>query len=642
MKSLYRKNCRWLTVISLSLIICLFSLKHATAQSHAHIYMTDQNTQWNFPIIIDSIQEISLSDDLQHLHFNVNDEQTVPFTLQRIDSLTFEKEPNVETKDHYKVFQLYITTRDGSPINSKDYYKDCHISLNAQGAFSNYSANAQIRGRGNSTFLWYDKKPMRLKLNQKHKLLGLGKARSWVLLANYRDVTDIMNTFAFETGQWLGLPFTNHTRYVEVFLNGDYQGVYQLTEQVQQNKNRVNVSDDRGILLSLDVDDGPSQSPDAIDNGWTKVYGMPFCVKYPDDNHFTTNTVDSVRTVFAQLEQAIRNKDYEQVQQLLDIPSFIKYLQLQEFIYNVEISAPRSIFLHKDGDGPWVMGPLWDFDAGYDFDWGTMTTGHNFFSDYRETVMGTNPLKRNGQYNYVPQFFTDLFGCPKFVEEYKAHWEMVKDSIVSHGWTECMKYVEQLRASGTMEREAKRWPIRGKKFDTEVEKMHQWLIKRADFMTELIANIPVPDTTSIHGSQLCGTMQVPVTMQRHLGYNQDVKIHVDSWKVLDLIGVAIDQFKEPDITIVPLNKDGSEGPNKTNGIFGGWFNDNDEPQDWYHGHVYIEVFSDLWNWNCGVHPDNCYDDSHTVTMQIQYPHEGILKKVNIEVNFTIESGGWWW
>jgi spore coat protein CotH len=313
-----------------------------------------------------------------------------------------------------------------------------------------------------------------------------------VLLANYRDVTDIMNTFVFEMGHDLGLPYTNHTRYVELFLNGDYKGIYQLTEQVQQNKNRVAVSDEHGILIALDVDDGPGENPYANDNFWSSVYRMPVCVKYPDDERWTVNTVDSVRNVFAELETAIKNKDYTQVQKLLDVPSFIKYLLIQEFVYNVELSAPRSIYMHKDGDGPWVMGPLWDFDAGYDFDWGQMTTGHTFFTDFTETVMGSNPLKRNGQYNYVPQFFTDLFACPEFVEAYKAQWAAVKDTIVTHAWNECMKYVEQMRASGAIDREFQRWPISGKHFETELSKMEKWLQNRKIHFSYLVAAIPTP------------------------------------------------------------------------------------------------------------------------------------------------------
>ena len=614
-----------------------FTALPAFSQVRTHVYISQRGGHWDIPIVNDSIEDTSLGEDAKTMTVNVRGGIKVPFNVEYMDSLTFEEEPLAETKDKYQVFTLYVNTSDGRDITSRDEYKDCHIALGAKGAFTSYSANAQIRGRGNSSFLWYDKKPFRLKLNDKHKVLGLSKAKSWVLLANYRDVTDMMNTFVFEAGEWLGLPFTNHTRYVELFVNGDYRGVYQLTEQVQQNKNRVAVSDEQGILLALDVDDGPGESPYANDNFTSKVYKMPCCVKYPDDEAFTENTVDSVKAVFATLEQAIKDKDYEQVEELLDISSFINYLLLQEFVYNVELSAPRSIFLHKDGDGKWAMGPLWDFDAGYDFDWGSMYTGHTFFTDYHETVMGTNPLKRNGQYSYVPQFFTDLFACPQFVKAYKSRWAEVKDEIVTRNWAECMKCVENLRESGAMKREAERWPLKGMDFETEVEKMHRWLLNRCDFMTSLIANIPEPTMTT---GKLCGTIKTSASMDWNTGYSQTDKVTVNKNRVLRLMGLTADQMDEADVSIVPLNTDGTEGINGTNGRFGGWFDEDGNPGVYAYGHVYIEVFDNLWSWNCGLYQWNCFDNEHIVTMQYQYPHEGTLLKVNIEVRFTITGNDW--
>ncbi|MCR5132103.1 MAG: CotH kinase family protein [Prevotella sp.] len=627
----------------LLLALAVFGLGSVLAQEMLHVHTHNLNAHWDFPLFADSLAYADVSDDQDDLRLHVKGDAVVPFDLSVVDSLVVSDESFVETKDKYKVFQLYITTNDGRSVTSKEEYKPCQIMLNARGSFSNYSASAGIRGRGNSSWLWYDKKPYRIKLDQKHKLLGLAKAKSWVLLANYRDVTDLMNTFVFQMGEWMGLPFTNHTRYVELFLNGDYKGIYQLTEQVQQGSNRVNISDDGGILLSLDVDDGPGEDPYAEDNFYSQVYRMPAAVKYPDDEYFTDNTVDSVKAEFAILEQAIKDKDYERVKTLLDIPSFIKYLQIQEFIYNVELSAPRSIYLHKDGDGKWFMGPLWDFDAGYDFEWSNMMTGHTFFSNYKETVMGSNPYKRNGNYNYVPQFFTDLFGCSEFVQAYKDQWAAVKDSIVERNWKEMENYIVNLRRA-CMPRESNRWPISGKTFNTEVEKMHEWLENRCAFLTNLIENIPMPDDTPIHDEQVCGTITTDVTMNWYDGYQQSNKVRVSKSDVLELMGVSESEFNEGNVTIVPLMNDGSEGSNGTNGVFGGWFDENGEPGAYAQGHVYIEVFNDLWNWDCGLYQNNCYDEEHTVTMQYQYPYDGVLKKVNVDVHFTIEwnGGGWWW
>ena len=627
--------------------MALISAVQSFSQDFSRIYTHQQGTIWCQPMATTHTDNITGSSDHKQLLFNMTDGMTIPFDIASIDSVVFSDAiaDELESKNHYKVFQLFVNTADGTDITSREEYKQCYMSLNADGAYADFSASAQIRGRGNSSFLWYDKKPLRLKLDSKHKVLGLAKAKSWVLLANYRDVTDLMNTFVFEMGRAIGLPFTNHTRYVELFVNGDYRGIYQLTEQIQQNKNRVAVSDEHGILLSLDVDDGPGENPNADDNFWSEVYQMPCCVKYPSDEAFTANTVDSVRTVFAELEQAIKSKNYTAVEQLLDIPSFIKYLQIQEFIYNVELSAPRSIYLHKDGDGKWVMGPLWDFDAGYDFDWSTMTTGHNYFSRFDETVMGSNPYKRNGNYNYVPQFFTDLFGCKEFVEQYKSQWAASKDTIVTHAWTECMKYVEEMRSSGAIGREFKRWPLAGKTFDTEVERMHEWLKNRLVHMNYLIAAIPEPaDVVPTTNEKLCGTIKTSVNMDWNNGFTQTNKVTVNKQRVAHLMGINANQLQDSELSIVPLNRDGTEGQNHTNGTFGGWFDEDGNPGYFGDGHVYIEVFEDLWTWSCGLYQNNCYDDSHTVTMQYQYPHEGTLLKVNIEVSVNISNigGGWWW
>lgn len=624
-------------------IIALLAALTAEAQDRIHVRMKDYNTYWDFPYITGDIDHFEFSADRATLRALTPEGIVIPFAASKVDSVTFEDEPAVETKNHHKVFQMYITVNSGADITSRDDYVPCHVSLNAGGAFSNYSAPASIRGRGNSSWSWYDKKPYRLKLDEKHKLLGLGKAKSWVLLANYRDVTDLMNTFVFEAAEWLGMPYTNHTRYVELFVNGDYRGVYQLTEQVQQGKNRVEVSDDRGMLLSLDRDDGPELSPAASDNFWSSVYKMPVCVKYPKDEALTDGLRDSVKAQLALLEEAIASHDSARIYSLLDVPSMIHYLQLQELVENVELVAPRSVFLFKDGDGKWTMGPLWDFDAGYDFDWTTMTTGHNYYADYRELVLGSNPLKRNGYDRNIPAFFTDLFGCQAFVSDYKAEWRRVADSIVAKPWSECMDYVEELR-KGTMKREMMRWPIQGKNFETEVEAMHQWLTRRAAYLSGIVAAYPDPSPVAPPTDEtLAGTLRVSAQMTWRGGFSQTNKVVVDKAQFLQLIGISEAQFDATKLSIVPLDTDGEEGPNGTNGTYGAWFDADGDPGDFSDGHVYIEIFDDLFQWNCGLYQSNCSDSGHTVTMQMRYADGTTLKKVNVIVTFSISgAGGWRW
>ena len=401
----------------------------------------------------------------------------------------------------HTVAVMNITTENGAPIKGKEKedYVNCTINVDHPDDKWDYEGTGRIRGRGNSTWLWYDKKPYRIKLDEKASIGGLAAEKDWVLLANFRDPTHMMNTFVFELGHVMGLPYTNHSRFMEVNLNGEYIGLYQLTEQIEQGKNRVAVDDMEGILIALDVDDGPYYSPDSGDNFYSDIYGMPVCVKFPEDTD-----VSDIRSELAKLESAIlsirRSKGDEaaikagmdKVRELLDVQSFIDYLIIQELIYNVELAAPRSMYMHKDKGGKWVMGPLWDFDAGFDFDWGTMYDGHNYFDSYRKLMLGKDPIHHNGGNGGVPEFFTDIFRSDEFCEEFIARWKEISPLIMTEVWDNTEKYITA--AEDAMIRNSERWPIYFPSdswpedeidFEEEIDNLYVWLTERIDYLTPI-------------------------------------------------------------------------------------------------------------------------------------------------------------
>lgn len=378
-----------------------------------------------------------------------------------------------------RVARLVIDTEGGHGINDKTNYVPCTVAMESDvEGWSFDGVTAGIRGRGNSTWLWYPKKPYRIKFDKKHDMLGLDAAKSWVLLANYRDPTDLMNTFVFELGRIMGLQFTNHTRYVTLTLNGEELGLYQLTEQVQVNKARVNIDEDAGYLLSLDRDDGPELAPREPDNFWSDVYRMPVCVKNPED--ITSEAKDRVRADFAVLEQAIADLDYQRVAELMDITSFIDYILIQELIYNVEMDAPRSVYIHRDVDSRWTMGPLWDFDAGYDFDWSDMYNGHGYFHDTHELVFGTDPVNHAGTAYRVPGFFSDLFAVPDFVKALQARWTVMQAALPD-AWELTEAYVDP----DVWAMEDDLWPI-GMTYGRQIRAMHNWIFYRAAYLDTVI------------------------------------------------------------------------------------------------------------------------------------------------------------
>lgn len=614
-------------------MVFVLTVLSVSAQQWMQIHRTDRGTTWSIPLRIDST------------HFDIGDgmfrsypvnkdgwQMTVPFAMADVDSIDFATSLADDEKGHdkYRCFAMYITTDGEMPITEKEVWQTCHIAIDGRGEYSNFSGTGRIRGRGNSTWEWYDKKPYKFKLDQKSKLLGMEKAKDWNLLANYRDVTDMMNALAFETARLMGMPNTNHTRFVEVFLNGEYIGLYQLTEKIEVDDNRVDIDRDEGVLFSLDADDGPTHSPSATDNCWSEVFRLPLCMKYPDEP--TYDQLQALRTDFARLEHAIQDCDYAMADSLMDMSSFIGMLQLHEYLYNVEIDAPRSMYVYRDKDGKFTFGPVWDWDAGFDFDWATMTTGHRFFSDYRELIYGTDPVKGTGAAYGISKFFLSLFNSQEFVTCYKEQWATVSAQLLEQPWQAVQSWVAGLK-QGAYERDITRWPLKGMDINTELNKMEAWLQKRLAYLNTVIANYPDGKSDPKPGAlEIVSTINKSVTLSYRSGYSQGGTITVDQ----NVVKKALGHASSSNVSLVPLNANNEVGQNTAAGTYGAWFDADGNTCNWSEGHVYVEA-NTLYSWNYGCHPDNCQQGhTHPIKMQYRYTSEdGTIKAVNVNVSFVV-------
>ena len=158
-------------------------------------------------------------------------------------------------------------------------------------------------------------------------------------------------------------------------------------------------------------------------------------------------------------------------------------------------------------------------------------------------------------------------------------------------------------------------------------------------MDEVFASYPVPKYDGPVHTVFCGSIPLNLTLQYSTGYGQNVKVNVPAEQVAALMGISVDELMSAPLTIVPLHRDGSVGDNRTNGNFGGWFNGDGNPYDWGQGHVYIEVFNDLFSWDCGVRAENGHcERGHTHDITIQYRYEKVdkLLTVNVDIKFTVE------
>jgi hypothetical protein len=406
--------------------------------------------------------------------------------------------PTVVTFTAPVISHLVITTDGGVAVNSKDpaQYRPCTVKVSGEEKDYAMEARGKIRGRGNSTWNWYPKKPYRIKLDVSSPFLGMAPNKDWVLLADYRDVTHMMNLVGFYLAQELGLPFANHVRYATVTLNGEDLGLYMVTEQVEEGGHRVQLDPEEGILLALDINDGPDDRPRATDNFFSNVFWMAAAVKYPEDA--TKEDRDRVREEFAFLERTIESEDWAAVKQELDVESMAKYILIQEIISNVEMDnypSMRSGFIHRHDDSSrWVMGPLWDCDGGFNYNWSDMYDsrgqGHTYFESYRTLIFGSDPYYRTGAYGSTPSdFFCCLFGMPEFVRLIRQLWIDNQASLLS-GLLDCLAETETLIGTAA-QADMDRWGIDRYVHAEEYRKLRAWLTNRFRYLDGVIRNYPI-------------------------------------------------------------------------------------------------------------------------------------------------------
>jgi len=248
--------------------------------------------------------------------------------------------------------------------------------------FNGYNGKVGAEHRGNST-QGYDKKTYSIELRTSSNedtsvsLLGMPKEEDWILHAMVIDKSLLRIPMAFNTWGAMG-NYGSRYRYVELVLDGEYRGVYILTEKIKRDKNRVDIAklgqDDLagdsltgGYILRIDWVD----SPDGFSSNYNSQAGVPMFYQwyYPKADNIQPAQKTYIQGHIAQFEEALFSPNFVNSQGIrynsyLDITSFVDFLLINEFSKNSD-GYKLSSYFHKDKDskgGKLVMGPIWDFD----------------------------------------------------------------------------------------------------------------------------------------------------------------------------------------------------------------------------------------------------------------------------------------
>ena len=267
----------------------------------------------------------------------------------------------------YNVPTVYVTTDDGTRITSKNYYWDGKIRIDGAGVFPDLPETAmQIKGRGNTSWTSSGKAPYHFKFETATKVLGLKKGKHWNLIANAQTRSMTSNAVAMKMAQLVETAGFNHEIPVELYINGEYRGSYNLTEKVGLSNNSVDLTDETYATL-LELDSYYDETYKFRDNS----YNLPVNIKEPDFSEGTsTITQEMVEMSFNRATTALKNKD-EYIEYSFDLDYLARYLFVTDFTANVEIGHPKSTFLYNpnimDSSSPYVFGPVWDFDWAYGY-----------------------------------------------------------------------------------------------------------------------------------------------------------------------------------------------------------------------------------------------------------------------------------
>lgn len=325
---------------------------------------------------------------------------------------------------------FYINTKGHRNIDSKEEYVNASWWLDNMG-YEQYESigsavkplEMQIKGHGNYSWTNSDKKTFHLKLNKKYSMLGMSAGRHWVLLANaFSWRGQIENTLPYVIGRRMDMAWNPHMEPVEVVLNGQYIGLYFLTEKIRVAKNRVNIEEQSdgetemelvtgGWLLEIDNYNEPGNIT------FTEGNGKPFWVQPHSPEELSDVQYDYISTFLIAADTAIycSDKSNTEWEQYIDIDSLALYYVVQEIVDNPEaFSGSCYMYKHRGEDTKLIFGPIWDCDHSYD----------NCNNDCQPRFIYDSVPS-----NWYVRWIAEIAKFPRFQERVRHYWKVFYENV---------------------------------------------------------------------------------------------------------------------------------------------------------------------------------------------------------------------
>lgn len=301
----------------------------------------------------------------------------------RQDTLILVQSANVPT--------MYIDVESGRMdyIHARKGNKEAgNLRLySPDGCLLNDSELASVQGRGNATW-GLEKNPYNIELATEESLLNMGGAQKWILLANYYDRYHLRNKVAYDFAQEIGLAYSPDSEWVSLYLNGEYAGLYLLSERNEVHPERVDIATEDSFLISREA--------------WSKLVEQkdPFFGEkdwYGYRVHHASMPLDKVERLWKSAENAILAENgVDPVTgkywlELIDLDSWVLKYLMEEVFGNFDGGRISQFFYYNgnDASGKIYAGPVWDMDNITTDTWRT-NPGHSFLAKMPNTLAETD------------------------------------------------------------------------------------------------------------------------------------------------------------------------------------------------------------------------------------------------------------
>ena len=291
-----------------------------------------------------------LSDNMSCCEFDLETPYALSTNGQKIATLWFLQSANVAA--------MHIDTATGGMKyihRDKNYEESASVTLcTADGRIDYYSEESILKGRGNATW-GYDKRPYSLTLPADSDLLDMGAATNWILLANAYDETNLNNKLVLEIASRVGLEWTPESKWIDVYLNGEYNGLYLLAEKVEIHENRLHIDPASGdFLCKIDLND----RWDTLRNPFLTASGRTVEISSPEK--LTKSETDRIKQLVNQMEQNVLSDKNLQNSTIIDLDSWVCRYLIDEISGNIDSDMASSYFYCSNG--VFFSGPIWDYD----------------------------------------------------------------------------------------------------------------------------------------------------------------------------------------------------------------------------------------------------------------------------------------